>query len=137
VDTFHYINHCAEDVLCCTQYNPAPCDSSQPDLVITQVVNSEQIKTCTFNTEAAEQLNTWFGGYKAQLRKMTDYNHNFFVYAMLFFYMRDWEFQKAEAEKSEEKRQRRERLSCQRQVHLNAATNGQDYSSVLESEGEE
>jgi hypothetical protein len=68
---------------------------------------------------------------------MTDYNHNFFVYAILFFYMQDWEFWKAEAEKSEEKRQRRERLSWQRQAQLNAATNGQDYSSTLESEGEE
>jgi hypothetical protein len=135
VDAFHYINHRAEDLICRTRCNPAPRDGSQPDLVLIETVNGQQVETRAFNTEAAEQLNAWFGGYEAQLRKMTDYNHDFFVYMILFFYMKDWEYKEEEAEKSEVNRRRKERLTHLRQARLDAPTTGQDYESESESDG--
>lgn len=41
VDTWHYIGHSAEDILCRTFCNPAPADGSQPDLILERAdVNS-------------------------------------------------------------------------------------------------
>ena len=34
VDTYHYINHCTDDFLCCKYYNPAPLNGSAPNLVV-------------------------------------------------------------------------------------------------------
>jgi hypothetical protein len=39
-----------------------------------------------FNTEAAEQLNAWFGGYASQLSHMHPANHDFLVQVMLMYH---------------------------------------------------
>ncbi|KAJ7732992.1 hypothetical protein B0H16DRAFT_1769700 [Mycena metata] len=87
VDAWHYIGHQATDVLCRTRCNPAPTDGSQPDLVLTEVDehgNSHQ--TRAFNTETAEQLNSWLNGFESQLRQMTDVNFDFFIHVLMMLY---------------------------------------------------
>ncbi|KIJ50900.1 hypothetical protein M422DRAFT_78823, partial [Sphaerobolus stellatus SS14] len=79
VDAWHYINHKASDLLCCTRCNPCPENGSQPDLVYVKTNPHTQRKYLVraFNTEAAEQLNAWLDGFEAQLGQMTDYNYDF------------------------------------------------------------
>ncbi|KAJ7027432.1 hypothetical protein C8F04DRAFT_1212394 [Mycena alexandri] len=87
VDAWHYIGHQATDVLCRTRCNPAPTDGSQPDLVLTELDdhgNSHQ--TRAFNTETAEQLNSWLNGFESQLRQMTDINCDFFIHVLMLLY---------------------------------------------------
>ncbi|KAK7051727.1 hypothetical protein R3P38DRAFT_2502011 [Favolaschia claudopus] len=73
VDAWHYIHHRATDVLCRTRCNPAPSDGSQPDLVRTDTdANGTIHRTRAFNTETAEQFNSWLSRFEAQLRQMTD-----------------------------------------------------------------
>ncbi|KAK7033846.1 hypothetical protein R3P38DRAFT_2699468, partial [Favolaschia claudopus] len=73
VDAWHYINHRTSDILCRTRTNPAPTDGSQPDLVITQIDENGVVHQArAFNTETAEQLNSWLNGFESQLRQMTD-----------------------------------------------------------------
>ncbi|KAJ6479635.1 hypothetical protein C8R45DRAFT_1054414 [Mycena sanguinolenta] len=87
VDAFHYINHRATDVLCRTRCNPAPMDGSQPDLVLTEVDERGVIhQTRAFNTETAEQLNSWLNGFESQLQQMTDVNFDFFVHVLMLIY---------------------------------------------------
>ncbi|KAJ7732283.1 hypothetical protein B0H16DRAFT_1328812 [Mycena metata] len=87
VDAWHYIGHQATDVLCRTRCNPAPTDGSQPDLVLTELDdhgNSHQ--TRAFNTETAEQLNSWLNGFESQLRQMTDINYDFYIHVLMLLY---------------------------------------------------
>ncbi|KAJ6518179.1 hypothetical protein C8R47DRAFT_1232236 [Mycena vitilis] len=87
VDAWHYIGHRATDILCRTRCNPAPSDGSQPDLVITQVdENGVAHQTRAFNTETAEQLNSWISGYESQLRQMTDVNYDFYIHVLMMMY---------------------------------------------------
>ncbi|KAJ6467573.1 hypothetical protein C8R47DRAFT_1179928 [Mycena vitilis] len=75
------------DILCRTRCNPAPSDGSQPDLVITQVdENGVAHQTRAFNTETAEQLNSWISGYESQLRQMTDVNYDFYIHVLMMMY---------------------------------------------------
>lgn len=64
-----------------------------------------------FNTEIAEQLNSWLDGFKGALNRMTDYNFDFFLYSVLFLYTEDWKYRKEEdarrAQAGEEIRRRR------------------------------
>jgi hypothetical protein len=39
-----------------------------------------------FNTETAEQLNSWLSGFEPQLRQMSDVNHDFFVHVLMMIY---------------------------------------------------
>jgi hypothetical protein len=55
VDSFHFINHRATDVLCRTWCNPEPLDGSAPNLVKTEVVNGRTVHTRCFNTQVNEQ----------------------------------------------------------------------------------
>ncbi|KAJ7312573.1 hypothetical protein DFH08DRAFT_918008 [Mycena albidolilacea] len=83
VDAWHYINHRTTDTLCRTQCNPAPTDGSQPDLVISEVNdNGVAHQTRAFNTETAEQLNSWLNRLESQLRQMTDVNFDFFIHTV-------------------------------------------------------
>ena len=51
VDTYHYINHSANDVLCHTWCNPSPLDGSAPNLVIPAVdKNGNAVMKHAFNT---------------------------------------------------------------------------------------
>ncbi|KAJ7730074.1 hypothetical protein DFH07DRAFT_756457, partial [Mycena maculata] len=36
VDAWHYIGHCATDILCRPWCNPAPTNGSQPDLILVE-----------------------------------------------------------------------------------------------------
>jgi hypothetical protein len=87
VDAWHYIGHRATNILCHTRCNPAPSDGSQPDLVLTEVDdNGVAHRTRAFNTETAEQLNSWLNGFESQLRQMTDVNYDFFVHVLMMIY---------------------------------------------------
>ncbi|KAF7355375.1 hypothetical protein MSAN_01454100 [Mycena sanguinolenta] len=92
VDAWHYIGHKATDVLCRTRCNPAPMDGSQPDLVLTmQDANGEVHQTRAFNTETAEQFNSWLNGFESQLRQMSDVNYDFFVHVLMLIYSENME----------------------------------------------
>jgi hypothetical protein len=87
VDAWHYIGHRATDILCRTRCNPAPMDGSQPDLVLTEVdENGDAHQTRAFNTETAEQLNSWLNGFESQLRQMSDVNFDFFMHVLMLIY---------------------------------------------------
>jgi hypothetical protein len=87
VDAWHYINHRTTDLLCRTRCNPAPMDGSQPDLVLTEVDDDGVVhQTRAFNTETAEQLNSWLDGFESQLQQMTDMNFDFFVHVLMLIY---------------------------------------------------
>jgi hypothetical protein len=69
VDAWHYIGHRATDIFCRLWCNPAPKNGSQPDLILgEQDVNCVNHQTWAFNTETAEQLNSWLNGFESQLR---------------------------------------------------------------------
>ncbi|KAJ7658550.1 hypothetical protein B0H17DRAFT_1163241 [Mycena rosella] len=87
VDSWHYIGHQATDVLCRLWCNPAPTNGSQPDLVTVEVDDSGRTHTTrAFNTETAEQLNAWMGGFEAQLRQMSATNYDFCVHVIMLLY---------------------------------------------------
>ncbi|KAK6996147.1 hypothetical protein R3P38DRAFT_2655422 [Favolaschia claudopus] len=87
VDAWHYINHRATDILCRLWCNPAPKNGSQPDLVLVEEdSNGIQHETRAFNTETAEQLNSWLSGFESQLRHMSDVNYDFYVHVLLMIY---------------------------------------------------
>ncbi|PPR02082.1 hypothetical protein CVT26_008839, partial [Gymnopilus dilepis] len=93
VDAWHYIGHKATDILCRNWCNPAPKNGSQPDLVLVQTDdNGQRHMTRAFNTEAAEQLNSWLDGFEAQLRQMTDVNYDIFIHAIMLVYKEHIEF---------------------------------------------
>src|SRR6266496_6679128 len=71
VDTYHYTNHKATDILCQTYCNPAPTDGSAPNLVVlAQDKNGKSVLKRAFNTQVCEQLNAWLGGFETILKKM-------------------------------------------------------------------
>ncbi|KAJ7778448.1 hypothetical protein B0H16DRAFT_1300737 [Mycena metata] len=87
VDAWHYIGHRATDILCRTRCNPAPADGTQPDLVLAvQDNNGVTHQTRAFNTETAEQLNSWLNGFESQLRQMTEVNYDFFIHVLMMVY---------------------------------------------------
>jgi hypothetical protein len=62
-------------------------DGSQPDLVLTEVDDDGVVhQTRAFNTETAEQLNSWLDGFESQLQQMTDVNFDFFVHVLMLIY---------------------------------------------------
>ena len=89
VDSYHYTNHKATDIICCTWCNPTPSDGSAPNLVIpTSDKNGDPWFKSAFNTQACEQLNSWLGGYESILKHMTPGNFNQFLHAMLYYHTR-------------------------------------------------
>ncbi|KAJ6597838.1 hypothetical protein B0H10DRAFT_1959705 [Mycena sp. CBHHK59/15] len=87
VDAWHYIGHRASDILCRLWCNPAPVNGSQPDLVLVEEDdNGVRHQIRAFNTETAEQLNSWLNGFEPQLRQMSDVNYDFFVHILLMIY---------------------------------------------------
>ncbi|CAL1710820.1 unnamed protein product [Somion occarium] len=87
VDAWHYIGHRATDILCRVWCNPAPTNGSQPDLVIVEEdEEGARHQTRAFNTETAEQLNSWLDGFEAQLSQMTDVTYDFFVHVLFLVY---------------------------------------------------
>ncbi|KAF7295287.1 hypothetical protein MIND_01067900 [Mycena indigotica] len=92
VDAWHYINHQATDLLCRVWCNPAPSNSSQPDLITVQTdEQGHPHLTRAFNTETAEQLNAWLNGFEAQLRQMSDVNYDFCVHVLMMLYKEEVE----------------------------------------------
>ena len=89
VDTYHYNNHVAWDVLCRTWCNPAPTDGSAPNLVIMAKDKSgKPYWKHAFNTQACEQLNSWLGGFESIFKCMTVGNFDWFLHTMLFYHTR-------------------------------------------------
>jgi hypothetical protein len=43
-------------------------------------------QTRAFNTETAEQLNSWLSGFESQLRQMSDVNYDFFIHVLMMIY---------------------------------------------------
>ncbi|KAJ7873631.1 hypothetical protein B0H14DRAFT_3083488 [Mycena olivaceomarginata] len=81
VDAWHYIGHRATYILCRLWCNPAPTNGSQPDLILVEEdANGTKHQTRAFNTETAEQLNSWLNGFESQLRQMSDVNYDFFIH---------------------------------------------------------
>jgi hypothetical protein len=44
-----------------------------------------------FNTETAEQLNSWLDGFESQLRQMSAVNYDIFVHFLMILYKEDIE----------------------------------------------
>ncbi|KAJ7836766.1 hypothetical protein B0H14DRAFT_3870690 [Mycena olivaceomarginata] len=87
VDAWHYIRHRATDILCRLWCNPAPTNGSQPDLILVEEdANGTKHQTRAFNTETAEQLNSWLNGFESQLRQMSDVNYDFFIHVLMMIY---------------------------------------------------
>ncbi|KAJ7614262.1 hypothetical protein DFH06DRAFT_1286300 [Mycena polygramma] len=87
VDAWHYIGHRATDILCRLWCNPAPLNGSQPDLVLVEEdADGTTHQTRAFNTETAEQLNSWLNGFESQLRQMSDVNYDFFIHVLMMLY---------------------------------------------------
>jgi hypothetical protein len=87
VDTYHYTNHCATDVLCRKWCNPAPMDGSAPNLVVVESdSHGRQYYKRAFNTQACEQLNAWLGGFEQILKRMTSGNFDWFLHTMLVYH---------------------------------------------------
>jgi hypothetical protein len=86
VDVFHFKNHHGDPI--CQQYcNPTPSIHDDPNLVLSiQDGNNPPRLQRAFNTEAAEQLNAWFGGYASQLSHLHPANHDFLVQIMLMYH---------------------------------------------------
>lgn len=87
VDAWHYTGHRATDVLCRLWCNPAPTNGSQPDLVrVEQDANGEKHLTRAFNTETAEQFNSWLTSYESQMRQMSDVSYDFFMHVLMMLF---------------------------------------------------
>ncbi|KAJ7437493.1 hypothetical protein B0H11DRAFT_1753656, partial [Mycena galericulata] len=48
--------------------------------------NGTTHQTRAFNTETAEQLNSWLTGFESQLRQMSDVNYDFFIHVLMMIY---------------------------------------------------
>ncbi|KAJ6603558.1 hypothetical protein DFH09DRAFT_1068706 [Mycena vulgaris] len=84
-DAWHYIGHLATDLLCRLWCNLQPTNGSQPDLICAeQDANGTMHQTRAFNTETAEQLNSWLNGFESQLRQMSDVNYDFYVHVIIY-----------------------------------------------------
>ena len=89
VDSYHYINHCADDYLCRKQCNPAPLDGSAPNLVRTKTNSQGHVfYKRAFNTQACEQFSAWIGAFEFILKKMTPGNFNWILHTMWFYHRR-------------------------------------------------
>ncbi|KAJ6566262.1 hypothetical protein B0H19DRAFT_856003, partial [Mycena capillaripes] len=75
------------DLLCRLWRNPQPTNGSQPDLIrVEQDANGNIHQTRAFNTETAEQLNSWLSGFESQLRQMSDVNYDFYIHVLMMIY---------------------------------------------------
>ncbi|KAJ7435060.1 hypothetical protein FB451DRAFT_1062945, partial [Mycena latifolia] len=88
VDAWHYISHRTTDILCQLWCNPAlAANGSQRDLILVEEDDNGAIhQTRAFNTEIAEQLNSWLSGFESQLRQMSHVNYDFFVHVLMMIY---------------------------------------------------
>src|ERR1700733_7272968 len=85
VDVFHFKHH-SGDPNCQRYCNPTPIIEDDPNLVLSIQDDLPPCLQWAFNTEAAEQLNAWFGGYASQLSHMHPANHDFLVQIMLMYH---------------------------------------------------
>ncbi|KAF8295682.1 hypothetical protein DL93DRAFT_2150938 [Clavulina sp. PMI_390] len=84
VDVFHFKHH-SGDPTCQKYCNPTPSIRTDPNLV-EEIEGSDGRLRRSFNSEAAEQLNAWFGGYASQLSHMHPANHDFLIQIMLIYH---------------------------------------------------
>ncbi|KAF7372702.1 hypothetical protein MVEN_00133600 [Mycena venus] len=65
----------------------APPNGTQPDLILTvEDDNGVSHQTRAFNTETAEQFNSWLNGFESQLQQMTDVNYDFYIHVLMLVY---------------------------------------------------
>ncbi|ORY77185.1 hypothetical protein BCR35DRAFT_292255 [Leucosporidium creatinivorum] len=92
VDAWHFAGHSKVDELCRKFCDPAPLDGSAPDLVVPLVAKGrgrrtgeeqKRVHRRAFNTEAAEQLNSWLVGFAPILRSMRADNFDFLLAVLL------------------------------------------------------
>lgn len=86
--------------------------------------DGQERKVRAFNTETAEQLNSWLKGYRTAVNRMTDYNHDFFLYCVLFLHSEDIKIRRAERERRKNSRQR------------NRGVGGEDDGDPLEDQSD-
>jgi len=56
-------------------------------LVVTEVDDAGAAHTThAFNTETAEQLNSWLDGFESQLQQMSATNYDFFIHVLMLVY---------------------------------------------------
>ncbi|KAF8147920.1 hypothetical protein K438DRAFT_1527097, partial [Mycena galopus ATCC 62051] len=82
--------HLATDLLCRLWCNPQPTNGAQPDLIRVEedakgTTHQTLYQTRVFNTETAEQLNSWLSGFESQLRHMTAVNYDFFIHVLMIY----------------------------------------------------
>jgi hypothetical protein len=87
VDAWHYIGHCATDVLCWLWCNLAPTDGSQPDLM-----------PMDRPTPTPKQLNSLLNSFEAELSQMMDVNFDFFMHVLFLLFKEMTEEQIAKKE---------------------------------------
>lgn len=92
VDSFHYVTHRVTDHFCRVYCNPAPADGSQPDLVILKTDDDGIIhSTRAFNTETAEQLNSWLSAYEGPMKQMSSIRFDFVFHCLMLVYKEEIE----------------------------------------------
>jgi hypothetical protein len=75
VDAFHFAKHQSSDVICQTLCNPNDSQTN-PELFDFHPGEAPKRK---FNTNAAEQTNSWFEGYGNKVKEMHPFKHDFFL----------------------------------------------------------
>ncbi|KAF8209861.1 hypothetical protein K438DRAFT_1571708 [Mycena galopus ATCC 62051] len=79
--------HLVTDLLCRLWCHPQPTNGAQPDLIrVEEDANGITHQTWVFNTQTAEQLNSWLSGFESQLRHMTAVNYDFFIHVLMMLY---------------------------------------------------
>jgi hypothetical protein len=71
-------------------YGPAPINEIRHHgailIIIQEDANRTQHQTRAFNTETAEQLNSWLNSFELQLRQKSDVNYDFFIHVVMRIY---------------------------------------------------
>ena len=76
VDAFHFVCHSKKDTFCQTYCNPTKDEGAYSPLFTT---NEKGIRVRRFNTEAAEQANSWMEAFGKIVSSMHGFTHDFFL----------------------------------------------------------
>jgi hypothetical protein len=55
-------------------------------ILVEEDANGTKHQTRAFNTETAEQFNSWLNGFESQLPQMSDVNYDFFICVLMMIY---------------------------------------------------
>ena len=76
VDAFHFVCHSKTDTLCQTCCNPTKDEGPYSQLFVT---DEKGLRVRRFNTEAAEQANSWMESFGKIVSSMHGHTHDFFL----------------------------------------------------------